>query len=586
MSGHRSVLPWVGFLGLLAAVGEGISIGLMIPFLAYLMGGQTADSGAMAALAEGYATLFGEDSRLIAVTVTIIILVIASSLVTVLYMHLIVRAAAAVSHGLRVRLFHQYLQVNDLFLSHGSQGKQLKIMDGGITRAGQGVTNVCLLLANATTVAVLFALLLLISWKMTLVIMVGVAIIGLIVRSVVRRTVAAGKRFERDSGMLSEVVIQVLTGMRMVRIFGQEERELEQFRGTSRAVSEGQARLELAWRAMAPLIDGLSVPLLLATLVIAWYASVSLAILLPFLVLVFRLQRYAREFDVSRVRLASNAAALYELADLLETDRRNYTVSGDRPFRGLEREIRFENVSFSHAGDGARPAVTDIDLTISKGETLAIVGGSGAGKSTLINLLCRLYDPTQGRITVDGQALDDLDLASWRRRLGLAGQDAELRPASIRDNIAYGDPEASMDRVIEAARQANIHHFIEQLPMGYETQVGVRGLQLSGGERQRIALARALLRKPDVLILDEATNAVDNLAEAEIQRTLRALAGTMTMIIIAHRLSTTRLADRIVVMKAGRIAELGERASLLQQRGLFAELSQIEDIDEHLKAAS
>ena len=207
---------------------------------------------------------------------------------------------------------------------------------------------------------------------------------------------------------------------------------------------------------------------------------------------------------------------------------------------------------------------------------LALVGGSGAGKSTLINLLCRIADPTCGEIRVDGVLLTEIDLDSWRGRIGFAGQDAELRPGTIRDNIAYGDPEASPERIRAAALQAHIHDFIQTLPAGYDTPVGVRGTQLSGGERQRIALARALLRNPEILILDEATNAVDNLTEAAIRQTLETLSGRVTTIIVAHRLSSTRQADRIVVMHDGRIVEVGRRAELLERRGAFSELLETE----------
>jgi subfamily B ATP-binding cassette protein MsbA len=207
---------------------------------------------------------------------------------------------------------------------------------------------------------------------------------------------------------------------------------------------------------------------------------------------------------------------------------------------------------------------------------VALVGGSGAGKSTLINLLCRLYDPTAGEIRVDGVRLVDLDLASWRRRIAIAGQDADLLAGTIRDNIGYGDPEADDARIAAAAEKANIRDFIESLPQGYDTPVGLRGTQLSGGERQRIALARALLRDPEILILDEATNAVDHISEAEIQRTLERLAGRLTIIVIAHRLSTIRRANRVVVMREGRIVEQGSRGELLKRQGAFSELHELE----------
>jgi subfamily B ATP-binding cassette protein MsbA len=326
---------------------------------------------------------------------------------------------------------------------------------------------------------------------------------------------------------------------------------------------------------MAPLIDLLYVPLLLGALVLAWQANVGIAVLLPFLFLVFRLQRYARDFDTFRLRVASAAPAIMEINELLNAPDPAPIVSGTRPFSRLEDRIQLIAVSYSFGkvGNGTlRPALHSVDLEIERGETVALVGGSGAGKSTLVNLLCRIYDPTSGEIRVDGVPLGELDLTQWRRRIGFAGQDADLRPGTIADNIAYGEPDASLERIRDAARSAHIHDFIASLPQGYETAVGVRGTQLSGGERQRIALARALLREPDILILDEATNAVDNVTEREIGRALAELHGRMTVIIIAHRLTSTRGADRVVVMQEGRIVEVGQRQDLLSGDGLFSRL--------------
>ena len=218
----------------------------------------------------------------------------------------------------------------------------------------------------------------------------------------------------------------------------------------------------------------------------------------------------------------------------------------------------------------------ELSLDIPHGQTLGIVGGSGAGKSTLINLLCGVHVPTSGAIRIDGRDLATIAPGRWRARLGLAGQDADLRPGTIFENIAYAVPDASREAVRRAAAMASAEAFIEALPMGYDTPVGVRGMQLSGGERQRIALARALLREPDVLILDEATNAVDNLTEASIGRTLAALGGSLTMIVIAHRLSSVRHVDRIVVMEGGRIVERGRPEELALRGGAFAELSRLD----------
>lgn len=573
------ILPGVAALGVLASLAEGIGIGLLIPFLGVLMGAATPDGGFVAEFADRYATLFDEDTRLVMVSITIVTLIIGRCLLNFLYVGLLTFGGTRVTYDLRSRLFRHYLEVSYTTLTSHDQGKQVNAVDGSCYRAGLAVMDLLLMIVNACTAAIFVSLLLLISWKMTLVIVVGVGLAGLVTRILVNRAHRTGRKVEQGGAAVNDTVVQVLGGMRMIRIFGQEKRELGVFESAAGKVRRAQFWLEFAWRAMAPLVDLLYVPLLLGTLVIAWYADVGVAILLPFLFLVFRLQRYARDFDTFRMRVSSNSPALLEIDSLLNEPDPRPVVSGRRPFTRLSEGIRFSGVAYSFGASAEKPgraALDGIDLKIDRGETVALVGGSGSGKSTLVNLLCRIYDPDAGTIEIDGVPLHELDLNQWRARIGFAGQDADLRPGTIAENIAYGDPGASPERIREAARQAHIAEFIERLPRGYETQVGVRGTQLSGGERQRIALARALLREPDLLILDEATNAVDNFTEIEIGKALAELQGRITVIIIAHRLTSTRRADRIVVMQQGRIVEAGQRDDLIRGEGIFARLSSAE----------
>jgi subfamily B ATP-binding cassette protein MsbA len=572
-------LPLVATLGTAASLAEGIGIGLLIPFLAFMMEGTTPEGGVVAEFANSYASMFGRDIRLVVVSITIVLLVTGKCLLNFVYLGLLTWAATRVTHDLRIRLFERFLSIDYLALSRETQGRQINALDGSCYRVGQAVMDYLLMVVNACTALVFVALLFLISWQMTAITLAGSLVAGLVTRAVVKRTTRIGLDVERGGASLNETAVQVLNGMRMIRIFGQEAREHARFRQASAQVRKAQFRLELAWRAMQPLVDLLYVPLLLAALVIAWYADVGLAVLLPFLFLVFRLQRYVRVFDLSRVRVASLAPAVDEVTGLLAASDTPRPRSGTRPFTGLRERIVFDRVSFGYdfSPDGrTQSALADVTLEIARGETIALVGGSGAGKSTLINLLCRIADPTAGEIRVDGVPLTEIDIASWRRRIGFAGQDADLRPGTIRDNISYGEPDATPDQIQAAAMQAHVHALIEGLPKGYETPVGVRGTQLSGGERQRIALARALLRSPEILILDEATNAVDNATEAAIRQTLQLLAGRVTTIIIAHRLSSTRQADRIVVMHEGRIVEAGRRTELVERRGAFSRLLDIE----------
>jgi ABC-type multidrug transport system fused ATPase/permease subunit len=251
--------------------------------------------------------------------------------------------------------------------------------------------------------------------------------------------------------------------------------------------------------------------------------------------------------------------------------------SGSRPFARLTHEIAFERVSFAHAG--RPPVLVDVSVRIPKGAFVAFVGESGAGKSTLVDLLVGLHVPDAGRITIDGVGLPAFDVASYRRRIGYVPQDSVLFNASIRDNIMWAREDATDQDVANACRLANALEFIERLPDGYATIVGDRGVRLSGGQVQRIALARAILRNPDILILDEATSSLDALSERLIQQAIEQIAHKTTVIAIAHRLSTVANADHIYVLSGGRIIEHGSYAALMAEDGVFSRMVGVQALD-------
>ena len=286
--------------------------------------------------------------------------------------------------------------------------------------------------------------------------------------------------------------------------------------------------------------------------------ATSVSHLAPFLLLLYRLQPHIKAVDHRRVELASLLPAMLEVTALLDARDKPYLRSGTRAYEGLREAITFRKVGFQYDAEGdARQALVNVSCTFRKNQVTALVGPSGAGKSTLIALRCSAVRPEPGRDPGRRRAAPEFDLASWRRGLAFAGQDLDLMGDTVGENIAYGRPGAGRDEIVAAARQAEAHDFIMALPQGYDTRVGERGLRLSTGQRQRVGIARALLRAPDVLILDEATNALDSVSEQAIQHALERIAGQMTMIVIAHRLSTVRLADRVIVLDEGRIVEQG-----------------------------
>ncbi len=295
---------------------------------------------------------------------------------------------------------------------------------------------------------------------------------------------------------------------------------------------------------------------------------------LTFLVVLLRITPIIRQLNAVRARLSNLHGSFDNIQQLLRTDDKPYLDNGKVEFSHLKQAIEFVDVDFGY--DPNELVLQQISLTIPRGQTVALVGASGAGKSTLADLVPRFYDPTKGEIFIDGLNLRELDVNSLRRKLAVVSQSTFIFNGSVRDNIAYAMTKVDEKSIKEAARLANALEFIQNMPEGFDTQLGDRGVRLSGGQRQRIAIARALLRNPDILILDEATSALDSVSERLIQESIEKLSVGRTVIAIAHRLSTIMRADKVVVLEKGRIVEQGTYQELLQQRGQLWQYHQMQ----------
>lgn len=368
---------------------------------------------------------------------------------------------------------------------------------------------------------------------------------------------------------------ETLSNIRVVQSFVTEETEASRYRSLARAalqVALGRARIYAAYGPSITLLTASSASAVL------WYGSrlvlageLSAGTLISFLLYTVTVINAIGALTGVHGQLQQAIGASEKVFALLHEP-----VSLPQPARPalLERpcgQVRFEQVTFQY--DPARPPVLhNLNLEVQPGEIIALVGPSGAGKSTVAALIARFYDPTQGRVLADGVDLRDLDVHAWRRHVGLVAQEVQLFSGSVLDNLRYGQPEASSAQVEAAAHAANAHDFITALPLGYGTPVGEGGSQLSGGQRQRIAIARALLKDPRVLLLDEATSSLDSETEALVQQALERLMTGRTTFVIAHRLSTVRRADRIVVLREGQVVQQGNHSALLAEGGLYREL--------------
>ena len=577
---YRWALPALVALGLLASLAEGVGIGLLIPVLEHLLGEGAAPAGPFAHLMQQVGGWIAGEFRVAVLGALIILLIVVKSLTVFADVGLATWVNGRITHDLRVALCRRMLTMDyGAFLS-ADQGPLVSVIESQTHRTSEALTVLSTLIGAGCTVVIFTVLLLLISWPLTATVVLGVLLVSLVMRRMTARANRHGESFVYAYGAFTGRIVENLTQMRTVRLFGQEGREEERLARDSNSVRQAFVRTNLTAGMIPPLAELLYLPLFLAVLLVAWQIDIGLSSLFAFLVLLYRMQPRLKDFEHARVTLGTYGGAIRQIAEQLAPEPASRPASGTRPFTGLREEIVFERVTFGYGHPGAAPpAVSDISFRIGKGEVVALVGGSGAGKSTLVSLLCRFYDPQEGEIRVDGAPLTKLDLASWRARIGFAGQDAELMTGTIGENIAYGRPGADMAAVERAARLAHADHFIAALPQGYETRVGPRGVTLSGGQRQRIALARALLREPDLLILDEATNALDGLSEQAIQHTIEELRGRLTILLIAHRLSTVRLADRVVTMMEGRVIEQGRPQDLLRRDGLYARLHALQVVD-------
>jgi subfamily B ATP-binding cassette protein MsbA len=554
---YRWSLPGLVLLGVVGSLAEGIGIGLMIPLLDMLVGGApSADAGPFVRLLQAVTPSGGDVPRMVLLGLAIVALIGLKTIILAANLLLATKIAGRMTRDLRMSACRQLLEVGFGFFTKVRQGKLINVLDTQTYRTseallwlGAGVIGVC-------NIGVFMALLLVISWQMSAIALLLLAPAFMVVRRITRLAHIRGEALVEAYSVMAGRILELLSAMRTIRIFGQERAEEDRFAEAADNLYRCHMRSEPLNHLVPPLAELLYVPAFLAVFAYAWYMGIGVSVLLVFLLLLYRMQPPLKRLDQARVNLASLSSGVAEVMALLRKEDKTYVASGTIPIERLTKQIKFEHVTFRYE-PGGPIVIKDVSFTICRGSVVAIVGKSGSGKSTLVNLLCRFYDVETGIISVDGKPLATLDLRSWRKRLAFAGQDADLLTGSIRENIIFGLLDASDEDVRNAVELSNAAEFVDKLPKGLDTQVGPRGLRLSGGQRQRIALARALIRRPDILILDEATNAVDDVTEQAIHDAIGQLAGSSTIIIIGHRLSTLRTADRTLVMANGSLIEKG-----------------------------
>ncbi|HEY9762433.1 MAG TPA: ABC transporter ATP-binding protein [Trichocoleus sp.] len=435
------------------------------------------------------------------------------------------------------------------------------------------------LICTSINILFLIGILIAISWKLTILSAFFLSGVVLLNKHIITSSKRHGKALADASREYSIHVLEVINGIRLVKATTSEQREFGKLQTLIDNRETAALKSQINFAFIGPLNEVSSiialVAIILAGRTIFNDTAISTTVLLTFLFVLSRLIPFISNLNTARSQLANSTASVEFVYDFLRKDNKSFMQNGHLPYSGLKQEIRFENISFKYPGN-SNWVLSDVTLHLPKGQTLALVGTSGAGKSTLSELLPRFYDPTLGQITIDGMDLKEFDIKTLRRQMGIVSQETFLFNASVRDNIAYAYPEATDDEVIQAARRANAYEFIMNLPNGFSTFIGDRGVLLSGGQRQRLAIARALLQNPDILILDEATSALDTVSEQIVQQAIDELSRDRTVLVIAHRLSTIRNADQIVVLENGQVVESGTHTTLLQRNGTYAHLHSIQ----------
>ncbi|MFP4221010.1 MAG: ATP-binding cassette domain-containing protein [Phormidium sp.] len=569
-------------LGFSGAIFNSVSVTLIVPLILSLLGQETNMMGGMPPIiqqAMGFADNISGDYR-VAILTGVVFLAIALKNFANYASNLVGTALGqSISRTLRYEGIDVFLNVDIDFYSSHKISEVVNKMNSEMGRTSAAIRSFSQLIIAVVTMIFFVAILTSISWQLTLASVIVLGFVALINQIFIKRAKKFGQDLTRDARALTNKLFETLNGINLIKTVATEDLEASRLKHLIYARERSEFKSQANSAVIGPINETAGIVSLLLIVLAARYLFIEQiealsAVILTYLLLLFRLLPVVGTVNNIRSGLSNKSASILVVSDYLDRDNKPFMKNGSIPFEKLQNGIRFESVDFKYSSGSQELALKDINLWIPRGKTIALVGSSGAGKSTLADLIPRFYDPYKGCIKFDDEDLRNYDMKTIRRRMGIVSQDTFLFNNSVLYNLTYGCDWAGEAEAIEAAKRANAYEFIMNLPQGFETAIGDRGVMLSGGQRQRLAIARAIIRDPEVLILDEATSALDTLSERLVQEAIEQLCHDRTTIVIAHRLSTIRNADQIVVMERGRVVEVGSHASLLEHDSYYATLYQ------------
>lgn len=499
--------------------------------------------------------------------------------------YLVNHAGFGMITDLRDDLYNAIMRRSAAFFSRYATGTLLSAIVNDIERVQYAMSTVLAeFLQQFFTFIAVACVIVVLGGKLAWVLLLFVPVIIYSSRKIGTRVRTTTRQGQDKLAEIQNILHETIIGNRIVKAFNTEKWEINRFRSAARRLFRANLRSVAAYSISSPLMDifgsiGIALLLLLGRARIA-HGQMTSGIFVAFISAVFGLYNPVRKFALFNNNFQQALGASSEIFKYLDVEDEVREKPHAKRLPSFSRSVKFENVSFSYKSEACDiPVLHDINLEVQRGEVVAIVGSSGSGKSTLVHLIPRFFDVSQGGLFIDGFDVREVTLASLREQVGIVTQETVLFNDTVRNNIAYGQPHVSLKAVEVAARAALAHDFIRALPAGYDEIIGERGVRLSGGERQRIAIARALLKNAPILILDEATSALDSESESLVQSALHNLMSGRTVFVIAHRLSTVRRADRIVVIENGGIADIGPHEELMTKLGTYRRLYELQFAD-------